>query len=189
MFSWTSFRSWGETPSGLGGLTMLRRLRPFSSVVFNHSLYYLEYALTLHRIQRIDYRKRFLSAPFRCACFLVGIANAMAKGLVEDAISLLCGISCNSWSASRSSFDYRLSLTQIQSHWYGQCWRSKGCGTCGLGPHQYGCYGLWNLPAFLPIPQLCRRYHWCCARLPDGWEHRMFENVARESEDQTLHHR
>ena len=198
MFSWTSiFVLGGETlVAGLGGLTNVEALETVSwSVVFNHSRFIISSMLLLYIVfKELTIAKEFVSAPLRFVAltvFFVGIANAMVKGLVEDAtLSAL-------WDffAIRGAFGlvrpliivYLLLKFNLID--MGNADVRKVARLVALVLISVWVAMVFEIfQAFLPIPQLLSAaIIGVVLAFLIGWEDRMFENVARESEDSKLY--
>jgi|GEM_PF-1190220 len=198
MFSWTSiFVYGGETlVAGLSGLTDVETLETVSwTVVFNHSRFIMSSMFLLYIVfKELTVAKEFVSAPLRFVAltvFFIGIANAMVKGLVDDAtLSTL-------WEffAIRGAFGlvrpliivYLLLKFNLID--MGNPKVRKVARLVALVLISVWVAMVFEIfQAFLPIPQLLSAaIIGVVLAFLIGWEDRMFENVARESEDSKLY--
>ena len=197
MFSWPSlFIFGGETlVGGLTGLTSANVSGTVSwTVVFNHSRFIMTSMFLLYIVfKELTVSKDIVSPPLRLVAltvFFVGIANAMVRGLVDD--PLLSAL----WEffAIRGTYGlvrpliivYLLLKFNLINMGNPEVRRVARLVALVL-------ISVWVamvfeiFQAFLPIPQLLSAaIIGVVLAFLIGWEDRVFEDVARESEDSQL---
>lgn len=198
MFSWTSiFVYGGETlVASMGGVTNADVLDTVAwSVVFNHARFVMSSMFLLYIVfKELTVAKDIVSPPLRFVAltvFLVGILNALVNGLVEDSnlsslwnffairgtyglvrplliVYLLLKFNLINMGNSEVRKVARLVALVLISVWVAMVFEI--------------------FQAFLPIPQLLSAaIIGVVLAFLIGWEDRMFENVAKDSEDSQLH--
>tara|TARA_B100000035_G_scaffold193752_1_gene165402 strand:+ start:760 stop:2121 length:1362 start_codon:yes stop_codon:yes gene_type:complete len=197
MFSWPSlFIFGGETlVGGLTGLTSAGVSDTVSwTVVFNHSRFIMTSMFLLYIVfKELTVSKEIVSPPLRLVAltvFFVGIANAMVRGLVDD--PLLSAL----WEFFAIRGTYGLVrpliivylLLKFNLINMGNPEVRKVARLVALVLISVWVAMVFEIfQAFLPIPQLLSAaIIGVVLAFLIGWEDRVFEDVARESEDSQL---